>query len=89
MSTATKPETIQWHVLPDGGMPDAEIDVLLEFIHTDEPDNPDTWPGWWSGPCARHLALRRTMPAAFTCCMNGMRAARWATGCATGPTASR
>jgi len=49
MSTATKPETITWHVLPDGGMPDAEIDVLLEFIHTDEPDNPDTWPGWWSG----------------------------------------
>jgi hypothetical protein len=45
----TKPETITWHILPDGGMPDAEITVLLEFVHTDDPAHADTWPGWWSG----------------------------------------
>lgn len=49
MSTATKAETITWHVLPDAGMPDSQITVLVEFIHTDEPEHGDTWPAWWDG----------------------------------------
>lgn len=49
MSTATKAETITWHVLPDAGMPDSQITVLVEFIHTDEPEHGDTWPAWRDG----------------------------------------
>lgn len=40
-------ETITWHDLPDDGMPDAEITVLVRFTSGD--DHSDTWPGWWSG----------------------------------------
>lgn len=45
----TKPETITWHVLPDAGMPDSEVTVLVEFISVDEPEHGDTWPAWWDG----------------------------------------
>jgi len=45
----TKPETIQWHILPDGGMPDCETTVLVGFISVDGPEHGDTWPAWWDG----------------------------------------
>jgi hypothetical protein len=43
-----KTETINWHELPNDGMPDAEITVLAEIR---QPDGTDTevWPAWWSG----------------------------------------
>lgn len=43
------PEQITWHILPTDGLPDAEVSVLAEFVHADEPDHADTWPAWWSG----------------------------------------
>lgn len=40
-------ETITWNVLPDDGMPDAEITVQLTIERADDAD--EVWPGWWDG----------------------------------------
>jgi len=43
-----KTEQIQWHELPDDGLPDAETTVLLEVRDCDGPGT-EVWPGFWSG----------------------------------------
>ena len=44
-----KTETLTWHELPQDGLPDADLTVLLEVRDPDEPEATECWPGFWSG----------------------------------------
>jgi hypothetical protein len=45
-----KTETIQWHELPQDGMPDADITVLAEVRAPEGADDgTEVWPAFWSG----------------------------------------
>jgi hypothetical protein len=44
-----KTETITWRELPQDGIPDAELTVLLEVRDPDQPGATECWPGFWSG----------------------------------------
>ena len=45
-----KTEIIQWHELPDDGLPDADVTVLAEIRNPDGADDgTEVWPAFWSG----------------------------------------